>query len=186
MSATGLRNISDYRLRPAAPADSVALQALLSEPQVFEYLFDGAAPDAAVVDTLLVESVQAAAPFGLWMLERADGDVVGCVRLEPNRDEQAFAELTYVLHPDQWGQGLATAMSRSALTVAFAHVDCHAVLAGADLPNQRSIAVMRRLGMRFLREVDYPAGPGVEFLLTRDGFRAAPAGRSLRILPMSG
>jgi RimJ/RimL family protein N-acetyltransferase len=36
------------------------------------------------------------------------------------------------------------------------------------VPNTASLAVMRRLGMRFHRSVKYPLGPGTEYILHRD------------------
>ncbi|MFZ0504399.1 MAG: hypothetical protein WAM44_11850, partial [Chthoniobacterales bacterium] len=48
------------------------------------------------------------------------------------------------------------------------------VIAGADLPNTRSIAVMRRLGMRFRNNVRYPLGAGVEYVLHRDDVGPLP------------
>jgi hypothetical protein len=49
------------------------------------------------------------------------------------------------------------------------------VFAGADGPNRASQSVMRRLAMRFRRAVEYPLGPGVEYVLQRDDPRPAPA-----------
>ena len=46
------------------------------------------------------------------------------------------------------------------------------IVAGADSPNQASVAVMRRLGMKYLRAVRYPLGPGVEYILRHDDPRA--------------
>jgi RimJ/RimL family protein N-acetyltransferase len=42
------------------------------------------------------------------------------------------------------------------------------IVAGADMPNTASVAVMRRLGMTFLRTVQYPLGPGVEYVYRHD------------------
>jgi len=43
-----------------------------------------------------------------------------------------------------------------------------AVIAGADLPNLASLALMRRLGMRIHQNVTYPLGIGAEYILHRD------------------
>ncbi len=75
---------------------------------------------------------------------------------------------TYLLHPQYWGQGFATRMSWTVIQQAFetGHVD--QIVAGADAPNTASVNVMRRLGMTFLRTVQYPLGPGVEYTYRRD------------------
>ena len=167
-------------LRSIAADDAPRLLELLSLPPVYEYLCDGAAPEPALVDAWVTEALDGKEPFGLWLLEGSGDELLGCVRLCPVPDGAASAELTYVLHPSQWGRGLAMAMSRAALGRAFEHEACESILAGADVANGRSVAVMSRLGMELLREVEYPAGPGVEYRLTRAEFATLPAGRTLR------
>jgi hypothetical protein len=49
------------------------------------------------------------------------------------------------------------------------------VIAWTDLPNTASLAVMRRLGMRFHKNVQYPLGAGVEYVLHRDDAAPLPA-----------
>jgi RimJ/RimL family protein N-acetyltransferase len=104
--------------------------------------------------------------IGLWVLENSEGQLVGCVRLEAHPASRS-AELTYVLHPQFWGMGLATRMSWSVMQRAFAGTNLDQIIAGADDPNTASFAVMHRLGMRFLRHVQYPAGPGKEYICRR-------------------
>ena len=82
------------------------------------------------------------------------------------------SELTYVLDPSVWGRGLATRMARAAIARAFER-GAESVLAGADGPNVASVDVMKRLGMRFLRTVEFPSGPGVEYVLARTAFDAS-------------
>lgn len=154
-------------LRAVTSNDADALHEMLSLAPVYEYLCDGAAPDRSAVDAWLTEACATASPCGLWLLENQDGRLLGCVRLSAVADDPQAVELTYVLHPDQWGRGLAAAMSRSAISHAFAMESCERVVAGTDVGNTRSVDVMRRLGMQFLRDVQYPAGPGVEYQLTR-------------------
>ncbi len=159
-----------YTLRAVGEADLDRLFDLLSIPDVYAYLSDGVAPDRAIVAAWVTEALQAAPPQGLWILEEAPGEAAGCVRLSAVEDGSASAELTYVLHPSVWGRGLATTMSRTVIARAFETPTCQTIFAGADAPNARSIEVMKRLGMRAWREVSYPAGLGVEYLLHRDAF----------------
>jgi RimJ/RimL family protein N-acetyltransferase len=71
------------------------------------------------------------------------------------------------LEPGNWGQGLALRMARTAITHAFSSSQIDSVIAGADLANPASFAVMRRLGMRFRKDVQYSLGAGVEYVLHR-------------------
>ena len=59
-------------------------------------------------------------------------------------------------------------MAWTAITQAFLSSQIDTIIAGADLPNAASFAVMRRLGMRFHKEVQYPLGAGVEYVLHCD------------------
>ena len=165
-----------FTLRTATLADLPRLHELFSLPAVYEFLCDGSPPSKELMEEWVSSVVGAAPPLGLWLLVDAQGDLFGCARLSEAPAGVATAELTYVLHPDVWGQGLATAMSRSVLARAFEAPACESALAGADLPNAKSIQVMKRLGMRLLRNVEYPAGPGVEYVIKREEITGAPQG----------
>jgi RimJ/RimL family protein N-acetyltransferase len=58
-------------------------------------------------------------------------------------------------------------MAWTAITHAFSSSQIDSVIAGADLANAASIAVMQRLGMRFRKNVQYSLGAGVEYVLHR-------------------
>ncbi len=153
-------------LRPAEDDDADALHVLFGVPAVYRYLADGAPPPREVTNDWLAASRTDFSQFGVGLWVLCDPDVQGCLRLEANPDPRSV-EITWVLHPDRQGRGLATAMARSAIGRAFGSGHFDRVIAGADVPNAGSIAVMRRLGMRHLRDVTYPAGPGVEYVLER-------------------
>jgi RimJ/RimL family protein N-acetyltransferase len=72
------------------------------------------------------------------------------------------------------GQGLALRMAWTAITHTFLSSQIDSVIAGADLANAASLAVMRRLGMRFHKDVQYPLGAGVEYVLHRDNVGPLP------------
>jgi [ribosomal protein S5]-alanine N-acetyltransferase len=165
-------------LRCASLTDLDGLHALGSKPLVYRYLFDGSAPSREyiakrIADTIPVESINGS---GTWLLENSAVAYAGCVQLLPDLSKR-ITELTYLLDPGYWGRGLAVRMGWTAITQAFLSPRIDAVMAGADAPNQASLAVMRRLGMRFRRHVHYPLGPGMEYMLLRDdvGPRPRPA-----------
>lgn len=158
----------EWRLRSARMDDLDALLALTAKPAVYRFMFDGAAPERDFLAERLARFVGSAAAcgLGLWMLEKPASAPAGAVWLEPDLKAKQ-AEVSYLLDPAHWGQGLALRMAWTAVTLAFRHSGIDAVFAGADKPNGTSIAVMQRLGMRFRRDVTYPLGPGVEYELTR-------------------
>ena len=162
---------SNLSLRLAQTDDIDAVHVLLSEPEVYKYLGDGVAPPPAVAEQWVNESdaLHRDHGGGLWILQASDASaVLGLVLLGDYAEGRI--ELTYVLQPSVWGQGLATRMAHTAMTVCFAHGTVSTIWAGADAPNTASIAVMERLGMRFWRHATYPAGPGVEYELEKRWF----------------
>lgn len=172
----------DWRLRPVTRNDVDGLYALACKPLVFRYLFDGTAPDKEVVANRIERSIAAAAAgLGMWVLGGPPSRWAGCVRLQPEPRSNG-AELTYLLDPRNWGRGLAVRMAWTAIERAFRSSQIDFVFAGADGANVASIAVMRRLGMRFRQTVRYPLGNGVEYVLHRlDGGPSPPP----EFLPMS-
>jgi ribosomal-protein-alanine N-acetyltransferase len=137
-------------------------------PAVYRYLADNAVPPRSVLEHWIARSHHdfTERNMGLWVLEHSDGQLAGCVRLEAAPANRS-AELTYVLHPQFWELGLATRLSWSVMQLAFARSDIEQIIAGADDPNTASFAVMQRLGMTFVRHVQYPAGPGREYIFRR-------------------
>jgi RimJ/RimL family protein N-acetyltransferase len=155
-----------WRLRAAHLSDTDGLYALASMPLVYRYLFDGAPPYKQFIRGRVAESVANAGETGLgmWFLEDVSTRYAGCVELRPYPAARS-AEVIYLLDPRFWGRGLALRMAWSAITHAFSSSPIHTIIAGADGGNAASIAVMRRLGMRFHKDVLYPLGAGVEYVL---------------------
>jgi RimJ/RimL family protein N-acetyltransferase len=151
------------------------LRALGSKPLVYRYLFDGFPPSRDYLARRIADSVVvgAAGGAGTWLLGNGVAHYAGCVQLLPDLSART-TELTYFLDPDYWGQGFAVRMGSTAITQAFLSPRIDAVVAGADAPNKASFAVMRRLGMRFRRHVQYPLGPGMEYMLHRGDIGSSP------------
>ena len=162
------------RLRRATSVDGGALHALTSEPAVYRYLGDNRVPPRTVVDAWLdVPAADREAGLGIWVLVTPNGRIDGAVLLLRDAAPRT-AELVYLLHPRAWGRGLATRMAWTVMSYAFARGQVDAVIAGADVPNVASIAVMQRLGMQFLRDTVFPLGTGVQYQRVRGAPPPAP------------
>ncbi|NEP83510.1 MAG: GNAT family N-acetyltransferase [Okeania sp. SIO3B3] len=159
----------EWHLRRASEQDVDALYTLLCVPEVYHYLCDGMPPPRCQAEKLieLNSADNAANGLGLWLLENDTHQLAGCVSLDADSRPRT-GELIYLLHPEYWGQGLATRMSWTVVERVFRERLLDQIIAGADGPNQASIAVMSRLGMKYLRAVRYPLGPGVEYVLRHD------------------
>jgi RimJ/RimL family protein N-acetyltransferase len=165
----------NWHLRRVADTDTRGLYELMCLPEVYRYLADNMVPLRAVLEQWIERSHRdfSESGIGLWVLEDGAGQMAGCVRLEANPASRS-AELTYVLHPQFWGLGLATRMSWTVMQLAFSRSTIEHIIAGTDEPNTASLAVMQRLGMTFLRTVQYPAGPGVEYIFRRMDHTPSP------------
>jgi [ribosomal protein S5]-alanine N-acetyltransferase len=171
-----------WRLRLATLNDIDGLHSLASIPLVYRYLFDGVAPERGFIAGRVVQSLTSAASTGagMWLLENSSARYAGCVQLRSELSARS-AELTYMLDPEYWGQGLAMRMSWTAITQAFLSPHIDSVVAGADLPNTASFAVMKRLGMQFRRNVRYPLGCGVEYVIHRNDAGPTPHPALIRL-----
>ena len=164
-------NRYDKHLRSIGPQDEAEVHQLLCVPEVYQYLADGVEPPPSVTSEWISTAATDSARYGggLWALTcPRERRILGLVRL--SGDAKAELELTYLLHPDTWGLGYATRMAHTVMNQAFGTGLVSTIWAGADDPNVASIAVMKRFGMMFRREVEYPAGPGVEYVMEAAAF----------------
>jgi RimJ/RimL family protein N-acetyltransferase len=148
------------RLTPIDDTDIEPLDALLALAAVRRYLLDGKRMEREWTAALVADSRRgfASRGLGLWAARRPrDPTLVGLVGF-PEFFEPPVEELLYALHPDAWGAGLATEMARAAIDHAFDVAGRDRVRASTDVPNEASLAVMARLGLKEIgRE---PAPPG--------------------------
>lgn len=135
-------------LRPFTPADGPALHAYLGRPEVVRYEPYGP-QDAAACDRLAAERADDARFVAAWLPGDAPGGtLVGHVYLAPDGPPQWRTwELGYVFHPAHGGRGYATEACRRVLDEVFAD-GAHRVVAHCDPRNERSWALLERLGMR--------------------------------------
>lgn len=161
----------DMHLRFIGPQDTTEVHRLFCVPDVYKYLADGQEPPPDVASAWVNGGPIDARQFGggFWGLRGlSEQRIDGVARLAG--DSNGELELTYVLHPEFWGSGYATRMAHTVMNLAFEARLVPAIWAGADVPNVASIAVMKRLGMKFRRDVQYPAGAGVEYVINADDF----------------
>ncbi len=96
--------------------------------------------------------------FGLWALERRDAPgAIGFTGLSVPEFEAPFTpcvEIGWRLAFEHWGRGYASEAARAAVDFAFAELGLHELVSYTVPANARSLAVMRRLGMR----LDDPRG----------------------------
>ena len=92
--------------------------------------------------------------MGLWAVEPLGGEdagrFAGFVGLNPVPEEMPFAptiEVGWRLALWAWGRGYATEGGLASLAYAFGEIGAEEVVSFTAIENERSIAVMERLGM---------------------------------------
>ncbi|MEV5711567.1 GNAT family N-acetyltransferase [Actinoallomurus sp. NPDC052274] len=78
---------------------------------------------------------------------RSGGEPVGMGELRVRSLEQRQGEITYVVHPRVWGQGVGTAIGRELLSHGFERLELHRIFATCDPRNLASARVLAKLGM---------------------------------------
>ncbi|WP_088006430.1 GNAT family N-acetyltransferase [Indiicoccus explosivorum] len=90
--------------------------------------------------------------------------MIGAGELNIRSFSHHTAEIGYVIHPDYWGQGLATEVGELLLGFGFKRMNMHRVYATCDVRNTGSRKVLERIGMT-------QEGKLRDHLLLRDGWR---------------
>jgi RimJ/RimL family protein N-acetyltransferase len=138
-------------LRPWLDADREPWAAMSADPEVMRYF--PAMLTREESDAFVDRARQGFAERGWgWFAleERATGAFAGVAGLAPVRFETHFTpavEIGWRLARPAWGQGFATEAARAAVTFAFGELGLDEVVAIAVPANERSLAIMRRLGM---------------------------------------
>lgn len=138
-------------LRHWLPGDSAAFARMNADREVMRH-FPGPL-DAGDSDALLrrIAGDLDERGWGLWALEeRANGRLLGFTGLAPVSFDAPFApaiEIGWRMVRSHWRRGLATEAARAALAFAFDELTVTGVVSFTTVGNERSRAVMRRLGM---------------------------------------
>lgn len=138
-------------LRGWRAADREAFADLNADPVVMEHFVSvlTRAESDGMVDR--IEAAFAEHRFGLWAVEVRNGEpFIGFVGLAIQRFEAAFTpcvEVGWRLARAAWGHGYATEAATRVLDYAFDVLELDEVVSLTSTTNERSQAVMRRLGL---------------------------------------
>ncbi len=152
-------------LRAFDDADRAPFAAMNADPQVMEHypaVLTRAQSDA-FVDRVLATWEEYR--FGVWALERRDtGAFIGYAGLWPVPLEvpvEPKVEVGWRLDAAHWGHGYATEAADAALRFAFDELGRSELVSFTSVQNQRSRAVMERIGMVRdpTADFDHPALP---------------------------
>jgi RimJ/RimL family protein N-acetyltransferase len=145
-------------LRTFRREDLPAYAALNAHPEVVRYL--GGEPLSRQHSDEIAEWAQECYEtegIGLLAVERrTDGAFLGMCGLHHQESYPDDLEVAWRLAFEHWGHGYATEAARAWLGYAFGPLGARRVISMTDIdpPNERSIAVMRRLGLTRDHEAD--------------------------------
>jgi ribosomal-protein-alanine N-acetyltransferase len=137
-------------LRAPCTEDRKQFFALNSNPEVRRYL-GGLRSDAQINERfdLLLNSTASC-----WVVEhKNDQKFIGIVSLSPHH-EGVDTEISYEFLPAYWGRGFATETVLKVLEYALHELRLLRVVAETQIANEKSICLLKRIGMRFDREVE--------------------------------
>lgn len=159
-------DLDSLALRPIRLSDTDRIHEWASSPEAcrFQTWGPNTAKETLVYVTSAVDAWKAR-PQQRWVWSVVDGDDVVLGVGELKRHNETRAEISYIVHVDYWGQGVATAIGRLLTQWAFeADPAVERVEATCDPRNVGSEKVLRRVGMTY-------EGTMRHMLLIRDGWR---------------
>ncbi len=104
-----------------------------------------------------------------WMAyHRETGELIGRGGLSRTElDGRSWLEISWTVRSDRWGQGYGTEIGQAGVAFAFNELGGDTVVAMTEPHNLRSLGVMRRLGMRYVRELVRDGVRSVLYAVTR-------------------
>jgi RimJ/RimL family protein N-acetyltransferase len=163
MTATIELDSARLRLRQWADADRSPFAELNADPLVMQHFPAPLTQEQSDAMADRCQSRIAANGWGFWAAElKVTGQFIGFVGLNTPIAELPFSpcvEIGWRLARPFWGRGLATEGARAALDYGFDLLQLPEIVAFTALGNDRSRAVMERLGMRQDGEFDHPLVP---------------------------
>ncbi|MBO3741550.1 GNAT family N-acetyltransferase [Actinoplanes flavus] len=171
------------RLRQWLAGDLEAWAAMNADPQVREFWPDLLTREQAAAHLEYFRDELARRGWGWWAVEvAATGEFIGMAGLDPVDEEAPVSgiEAGWRLARSAWGHGYATEAARAVLTYGFQTLRLPEILAISVAGNERSRALMRRLGMTHdpaedFDDVTMPPGPlrhSVVYRITAGPFAA--------------
>lgn len=161
-------------MRPVSEGDAESLLGVFRDPAVRRYLLDDSrvSPEWVHDEIASCEERFATLGAGLWVIQLVDASaIIGFVGFRHFFDPPRL-QLLYGLLPAFWGQGLATEAAKRVCDHAFSNLGFDRIEAATDAPNERSIAVLTRLGMSRLDRSETGIVGAVFYEIDRDRWGA--------------
>lgn len=151
-------------LRQWCDADYALFARMNADPQVMQFLLGCMDKTASDTNADKFRQLIAQQGWGIWAVElKAPQTFIGFVGLHKTTVAVPCfpcVEIAWRLAAEHWGKGYATEAARAALRIGFEVLHLPEIVAFTAMINQRSQAVMERLGMqRDLQTFEHPSVP---------------------------
>jgi RimJ/RimL family protein N-acetyltransferase len=174
MGTTAFTKIESARLvlRRFEDEDLGTFLAYLNDPLVARYQTWESYTEQQARDVIEEQKGLEPGTPGRWLTFAAElketGVLVGHVALSVKGDDYRQAEIGFTFAREYQGRGLAREAAEAVLDYAFGVLGMHRVVAIADCENERSVALLGRLGMRreghFIENIWFKGAWGSEYL----------------------
>lgn len=143
-------------LRPFTPDDAEALHTqIFGDPDAMEFLPGGIPRTLNQTERVIGYYTDAWKQYGygVWAVTLKDiGTLIGQAGLNFVEDVQQ-TEVLYAIGKAYWGKGYAPEAAHAAMGFGFHQVGLGKIIALAAPENQRSLKVIKKLGMQYRRDV---------------------------------
>ena len=139
-------------LRRMHPIDADDMFSYAAREDVTRYLLWSPHPDLSYTREYLryIQSRYALGDFYDWaVIDRESRRMIGTCGFTRISTENRSGEIGYVLSPDFWGRGYAVEAASLVMKFGFEELGLHRIEARFMQGNDRSLAVMKKLGMEF-------------------------------------
>jgi len=170
------------RLRQWREEDFAPFAALTGDPEVMHYFPATLSEEESNAYARRCRDLITERGWGFWAAEeKASGEFMGFIGLHVPAAQLPFmpcVEIGWRLARKWWGKGLATEGARGALQFGFRELDLDSIVSFTALVNQRSEAVMKRLGMQRESTFEHPVVPAGHVLREHCLYRLANPSRA--------
>ncbi len=145
------------RLSRWRPSDAVAFRPIAQDPLVMRYVNNGEPWSDTKVREFIARQMRhiACNGFCFWKIQRKpDGRLIGLCGLQALRLGSRWeVEIGWWLTPHNWGRGLASEAAGAVMREALKILSVNRIVAIAIPENYASRRIMRKIGMRYERNV---------------------------------
>lgn len=143
---------------------------MFADAEVMRYIGDGKPRTRHKVAERIARSIDdyQRLGFGLWaVVGKETGRIIGRCGLQilPGTEE---VEIGWLLERASWGKGYAIEAARATIEYGFQHLLLTHIVAVAVPQNERSIAIMNKLGMKFAANEHHYGSDVVKYAITRE------------------